>query len=149
MKTALSLIAGATFALLCVSTNAQSAPRLPHIKAEPVTVQKVGHIGIYVGPAPVYHPHYHPHHVPKYAPHYRLPKRPLYQHGINRNAFLGGAVTGAAVIGGIVAEHINMYPAKHVSWCKRKYRSYQVHSDTFQPFKGPRKHCRSPYSPYR
>ena len=33
----------------------------------------------------------------------------------------------------------------HVNWCARRYRSYRVSSDTFRPFHGPRRRCRSPY----
>jgi len=34
---------------------------------------------------------------------------------------------------------------QHVSWCNAKYRSYDVRSNTFQPYNGPRRECRSPY----
>nr|WP_306266874.1 BA14K family protein [Pararhizobium sp. IMCC3301] len=33
----------------------------------------------------------------------------------------------------------------HVSWCYDRYRSYRSSDDTFQPYNGPRKRCRSPY----
>lgn len=35
--------------------------------------------------------------------------------------------------------------AAHVEWCAARYRSYDVRTDTFQPYHGPRRHCRSPY----
>ena len=34
---------------------------------------------------------------------------------------------------------------QHVNWCDRKYRSYDRRSNTFQPYNGPRRECRSPY----
>ena len=34
---------------------------------------------------------------------------------------------------------------QHVRWCHRKYRSYDRRSNTFQPYHGPRRECRSPY----
>lgn len=34
---------------------------------------------------------------------------------------------------------------QHVRWCDRKYRSYDRRSNTFQPYNGPRRECRSPY----
>ncbi|MGI9353128.1 MAG: BA14K family protein [Rhizobiaceae bacterium] len=32
-----------------------------------------------------------------------------------------------------------------MDWCYRRYRSYDSRSDTFQPYHGPRRRCRSPY----
>jgi len=36
--------------------------------------------------------------------------------------------------------------AKHVTWCAKKYRSYRAADNMFQPLKGKRKACRSPYA---
>ena len=33
----------------------------------------------------------------------------------------------------------------HVRWCYARYRSYRASDNTFQPYHGPRKQCRSPY----
>jgi hypothetical protein len=33
----------------------------------------------------------------------------------------------------------------HYRWCDTKYRSYRYSDDTFQPYHGPRKRCRSPF----
>lgn len=33
----------------------------------------------------------------------------------------------------------------HVNWCINRYRSYDVYTDTFQPYHGPRRRCNSPY----
>jgi hypothetical protein len=33
----------------------------------------------------------------------------------------------------------------HVGWCAARYRSYDVRTDTFQPYHGLRRECRSPY----
>ncbi|WP_367718625.1 BA14K family protein [Nitratireductor sp. GISD-1A_MAKvit] len=32
----------------------------------------------------------------------------------------------------------------HVRWCHHRYRSYRAYDNTFQPYHGPRKACRSP-----
>lgn len=37
-------------------------------------------------------------------------------------------------------------PSAHVGWCESTYRSYRASDNTFQPYHGPRKQCRSPYS---
>lgn len=34
---------------------------------------------------------------------------------------------------------------RHVAYCARKYRSYRVSDNTFQPYRGPRRACRSRY----
>ena len=36
-------------------------------------------------------------------------------------------------------------PPEHYVWCDRRYKSYRVWDDTFQPNKGPRRLCNSPY----
>lgn len=36
-------------------------------------------------------------------------------------------------------------PRQHYIWCDRRYRSYRAWDDTFQPYRGPRRHCNSPY----
>lgn len=36
-------------------------------------------------------------------------------------------------------------PVAHVRWCYSRYRSYRDWDNTFQPYHGPRKQCRSPY----
>ena len=36
-------------------------------------------------------------------------------------------------------------PSAHVRWCLNRYRSYDVRTDTFQPNRGPRRYCVSPY----
>lgn len=33
----------------------------------------------------------------------------------------------------------------HVRWCYNRYRSYRASDNTFQPYHGPRRSCRSPY----
>jgi hypothetical protein len=33
----------------------------------------------------------------------------------------------------------------HVNWCYNRYRSYRAWDNTFQPYNGPRRLCRSPY----
>jgi hypothetical protein len=33
----------------------------------------------------------------------------------------------------------------HVNWCYNRYRSYRAWDNTFQPYYGPRRQCRSPY----
>jgi hypothetical protein len=34
----------------------------------------------------------------------------------------------------------------HQSWCLNRWRSYDVYSDTYQPYNGPRRYCASPYN---
>lgn len=38
------------------------------------------------------------------------------------------------------------YSARHYNWCQEKYRSYDVPSNTYQPYRKPhRQQCRSPW----
>ena len=34
---------------------------------------------------------------------------------------------------------------KHVSWCYNRYRSYRKGDNSFKPYHGPRRQCRSPF----
>lgn len=58
---------------------------------------------------------------------------------------------GAAIIGGMAAQQAPRprlgvaMPPSHVRWCQARYRSYDPYSDTFQPYRGPRQRCISPY----
>jgi hypothetical protein len=40
--------------------------------------------------------------------------------------------------------HVRLSRA-HVEWCEDNYRSYRRSDNTFQPYNGPRRQCRSPY----
>lgn len=37
------------------------------------------------------------------------------------------------------------FSQSHYNWCTHKYRSYHAPSNTYQPFNGPRRQCRSGY----
>jgi hypothetical protein len=58
-----------------------------------------------------------------------------------------------AIIGGAIASQPQPAPVyrgrvlsnAHVRWCYSKYRSYRASDNTFQPYNGPRRQCRSPY----
>ncbi len=58
---------------------------------------------------------------------------------------------GAAIIGGMAAQQAPRpqvgvaMPVDHVRWCQARYRSYDAYSNTFQPNRGPRRPCVSPY----
>lgn len=58
-------------------------------------------------------------------------------------AFAAGAlIAGAAAPAPAVAVPVN----PHTDWCARTYRSYNPYDNTFQPYRGPRAYCISPYS---
>lgn len=58
---------------------------------------------------------------------------------------------GAAIIGGMAAQQAPRpqvgvaMPVDHVRWCQARYRSYDAYSNTFQPNRGARRTCVSPY----
>lgn len=37
------------------------------------------------------------------------------------------------------------YSSAHVRWCHNRYRSYRAWDNSWQPYHGPRRQCRSPY----
>jgi hypothetical protein len=78
-----------------------------------------------------------------YRPHVR------YRRDNHVGPLIGGLLAGA-IIGTIIANppprYYGGHGSPHVDWCLRRYRSYDVYSNTFQPYHGPRRICRSPYA---
>lgn len=42
-------------------------------------------------------------------------------------------------------EYSKEYGRRHYAWCARRYRSYSAYDNSFQPSRGPRRQCYSPY----
>jgi hypothetical protein len=80
---------------------------------------------------------------------YRKHRRGYRQH--NGYWFPPAAFALGAIIGGALSEggSHNVRPGymnpQHVRWCDAKYRSYRARDNSFQPYHGPRRECRSPY----
>ena len=62
------------------------------------------------------------------------------------------AFGAGALIGGAIASQPRYYAApanginpQHYEWCASRYRSYRAFDNTFQPNRGPRQQCLSPY----
>ena len=82
-----------------------------------------------IGTGPGYYYSHHPHHVPGYPQ--RLTGYPMPIYKAHRP------------IPAVRAYRVR--PASHVDWCAARYRSYDIRSDTYQPYHGPRRYCRSPF----
>ena len=61
--------------------------------------------------------------------------------------FPPAAFIAGAIIGGAMNPPVEYRPRgnAHVDWCYARYRSYRASDNTFQPYNGPRRQCRSPY----
>lgn len=63
--------------------------------------------------------------------------------------FPPAAFAAGAILGGAIASQppVRYRPRgnPHVQWCYDRYRSYRASDNTFQPYNGPRRQCRSPY----
>ena len=75
-----------------------------------------------------------------------------YSHRRHRNnnagAIIGGLAAGAIIGGAIASSRQPSYSRggnDHVNWCYSQYRSYRAYDNTFQPYNGPRRQCRSPF----
>lgn len=61
-------------------------------------------------------------------------------------AFITGAIVGGAIASQPAPRtRVRDYGSAHVDWCYDRYRSYRASDNTFQPYNGPRRQCRSPY----
>lgn len=76
-----------------------------------------------------------------------------YRHGYRRYngfwfppaAFATGVIIGNAIGQPAVRVRPGYTNPDHVAWCYDRYRSYRAYDNTFQPYHGPRRPCRSPY----
>lgn len=50
-----------------------------------------------------------------------------------------------AIVGGAIERSNDRYGNAHVRWCYDRYRSYRASDNSYQPYNGPRRQCRSPY----
>lgn len=78
-------------------------------------------------------------------PYYRGYKgSPHHRHGYreyNGFWFPLAAFGLGALLGGMLSNSNNA----HVDWCYQHYKSYRAYDNTYQPYHGPRRQCRSPY----
>lgn len=61
--------------------------------------------------------------------------------------FPAAAFIAGAIVSGALNNNQPVYRGgdAHVQWCYDRYRSYRAWDNTFQPYNGPRRQCRSPY----
>lgn len=57
-------------------------------------------------------------------------------------AFIMGAIIGGAMSN---QQPVVRMSAQHVRWCQDRWRSYRVSDNSYQPYNGPRRQCRSPF----
>lgn len=82
----------------------------------------------------------------------------VYGHRVHRPGYVyhnGQWLSPRSMRAGVIVDypiprrHVANYQGdlnpKHYSWCAERYRSYHWHSNTFQPYHGPRQQCYSPY----
>lgn len=119
-------------------TPAQAFPSAPTVKAEVAKdVQQVRHRG---------HRYRHWRGDRYYGPRYYGHRHYRHRRG-NAGAIIGGLAAGAIIGGALAAQQPRYYRGgnAHVQWCHARYRSYRAYDNTFQPYNGPRRQCRSPY----
>lgn len=73
-----------------------------------------------------------------------------YRDGYRRSNgywFPAVAFLGAVIIGKAIQNSSNYQGgSQHVRWCQNRYRSYNINTNSFQPYNGPRRVCNSPYN---
>jgi hypothetical protein len=90
-----------------------------------------------------------PYYLPRLGWHYppRHADRSLYYgyHFHHDHPPLVSRARRAVVVHRPAVQYI-VLPADHVAWCRGRYRSYRAHDNSFQPDRGGRRQCWSPYS---
>lgn len=79
---------------------------------------------------------------------YRQPRPGYRRHGdfwFPPAAFIAGAIIGGAIANQQPPIRYRPRGGAHEEWCYDRYRSYRAYDNTFQPYNGPRRQCRSPY----
>lgn len=96
-----------------------------------------------------YHAHHHRHAVPAWVPptgpqiYYstypdHIPAYPRHLRGMPVPAFPDARLPR-------IAGSVPAIPHAHIDWCSSRYASYRLWDNTYQPYHGPRRQCRSPY----
>ncbi|WP_353641691.1 BA14K family protein [Mesorhizobium sp. WSM2239] len=85
----------------------------------------------WLGTGPGHYYSYHPDHVPSYPDPLRGYPVPIYD--VNHR------------VSAPVVRTYRVVSGAHVEWCTARYRSYDAPTDTYQPYHGPRRLCRSPF----
>lgn len=84
----------------------------------------------------------------KYRRHNRRYKRHRSYDRIDPGDVLLGVIIGNAIVNAPTYHDNRVYmPQAHVNSCYRRYRSYRLYDNTFQPYHGPRRPCVSRYWP--
>ena len=81
---------------------------------------------------------------PIYRPRYYYPRygyRRYYRPRVYRRYVRPRRVYRRSIRRGVVRRR--GFSAAHYGYCSTKYRSYRVSDNTFQPYRGPRRQCRS------
>ena len=128
--------------------------------AQPANATPVGpsvSIGISSDVTPVHYRHgrrAHPHygHVRRHHPHHNRRKGTRTSIGVQfdfgpRYRYRPGTVIRSDPYYGYrtAPRVLRNYGARHHAWCDGRYRSYRSSDGTFQPYRGPRRRCNSPY----
>lgn len=160
MKRILSMVCAAAIAVSGAATSAMALPGGVAPKAEfgSGVIQIQDRRGWSRGPGPVSRRGYYRVGPDVYYNGHRGSFRPRPGWRRHHDAwFPPAAFIAGAIIGGAIARSVNpppppayggpaiRLPAEHVRWCANRYRSYRVYDNTFQPYNGPRRECRSPY----
>jgi len=66
----------------------------------------------------------------------------------NNSGNVAAGILGGLIIGGIIANSARRSADRdedHLDWCYDRYRSYRASDNTYQPYEGRRRQCRSPH----
>ena len=75
-------------------------------------------------------------------------RRFRHRHRRSNSGSVAAGIIGGIIIGGMIANSARRSAERdelHLDWCYDRYRSYRARDNSYQPYSGPRRQCRSPY----
>lgn len=145
LKFATKILVSASFCLAAL-VPAQALPVMP-LKQVPAELASADVVDVHYKRRGGFYRHHKRHYYNGYRGyrHHRYGYRHYNGYWFPPAAFALGVIIGSQSHGGGYGVRPGYTHPRHVRYCYDRYRSYRAYDNTFQPYHGPRRQCRSRY----